>query len=49
VLRGKLELVISTTSHRLGAGDSIYFDSSVAHSYRRVSKNGCSAIVVTAP
>jgi transcriptional regulator with XRE-family HTH domain len=49
VLRGKLELQIAVTAHRLGTGDSIYFDSSLAHSYRRVSKNGCSAIVVTAP
>jgi transcriptional regulator with XRE-family HTH domain len=48
VLRGKLELQIAATAHRLSAGDSIYFDSSIAHSYRRVSKNGCSAIVVTA-
>lgn len=48
VLRGKLELQIAATAHRLAAGDSIYFDSSLAHSYRRVSKNGCSAIVVTA-
>ncbi|HEY0703209.1 MAG TPA: XRE family transcriptional regulator [Candidatus Acidoferrales bacterium] len=48
VLRGKLELHIGTTAHRLAAGDSIYFDSSIAHSYRRMSKNGCSAMVVTA-
>jgi transcriptional regulator with XRE-family HTH domain len=48
VLRGKLELEIAGVGHRLGSGDSIYFDSSVAHAYRRVSKGGCSAIVVTA-
>jgi transcriptional regulator with XRE-family HTH domain len=48
VLRGKLELEIAGVGHRLGTGDSIYFDSSVAHAYRRVSKGGCSAIVVTA-
>jgi transcriptional regulator with XRE-family HTH domain len=48
VLRGKLELQIAGVGHRLGAGDSIYFDSSVAHAYRRISKGGCSAIVVTA-
>jgi transcriptional regulator with XRE-family HTH domain len=48
VLRGKLELQIGGVGHRLGSGDSIYFDSSIAHAYRRVSKGGCSAIVVTA-
>jgi transcriptional regulator with XRE-family HTH domain len=48
VLRGKLELQVAGVGHRLGSGDSIYFDSSIAHAYRRVSKGGCSAIVVTA-
>jgi len=48
MLRGKLELQIAATAYRLGAGDSIYFDSSLAHSYRRVSQNACSAIVITA-
>jgi mannose-6-phosphate isomerase-like protein (cupin superfamily) len=49
VLRGKLELHIGTEEHILESGDSIYFDSSMAHSYRRVSQKPCSAIVVTAP
>src|SRR5450432_29324 len=47
VLRGKLELNIGTTAYVLDAGDSIYFDSSLPHSYRRVSQKPCSAIVVT--
>jgi transcriptional regulator with XRE-family HTH domain len=49
VLRGKLELHIGNAEHILDSGDSIYFDSSLPHSYRRVSQKGCSAIVITAP
>ena len=49
VLRGKLELHIGTEEHILESGDSVYFDSSLPHSYRRVSQKPCSAIVVTAP
>ena len=49
VLRGRLELHIGTEEHILKSGDSIYFDSSLPHSYRRVSQKPCSAIVITAP
>jgi transcriptional regulator with XRE-family HTH domain len=49
VLRGKLELHIGTDDHILESGDSIYFDSSLPHSYRRVSQKPCSAVVVTVP
>ena len=49
VLRGKLELHIGTEDQILESGDSIYFDSSLPHSYRRVSQKPCSAIVVTVP
>ena len=48
VLRGKLEMRIGTEEHVLDTGDSIYFDSSIPHSYRRISKKPCSAIVITA-
>jgi transcriptional regulator with XRE-family HTH domain len=48
VLRGKLELRIGTEEHLLDSGDSIYFDSSVPHCYRRISQKPCTAIVVTA-
>ena len=48
VLRGKLEMRIGTEEYVLDSGDSIYFDSSVPHSYRRISQKPCSAIVVTA-
>jgi transcriptional regulator with XRE-family HTH domain len=49
VVRGKLELRIGLENHILESGDSIYFDSSLPHSYRRVSEKPCAAIVVTAP
>jgi transcriptional regulator with XRE-family HTH domain len=49
VLRGKLELQIGTDEHVLGPEDSIYFDSSLPHAYRRVSRKPCAAIVVTVP
>jgi transcriptional regulator with XRE-family HTH domain len=48
VLRGKLEMRIGAEEHVLDSGDSIYFDSSVPHYYRRISQKLCSAIVVTA-
>jgi transcriptional regulator with XRE-family HTH domain len=49
VLRGRLELRIGAQDHILESGDSIYFDSSLSHSYRRVSQKPCDAIVVTVP
>jgi transcriptional regulator with XRE-family HTH domain len=49
VLHGKLELLIANVAHVLESGDSIYFDSSLPHSYRRVSQKRCDAIVVTVP
>ena len=48
VMNGSLQLQVGTETHRLDAGDSIYFDSSVRHSYQRVSKAECSAVLVTA-
>ena len=39
VLRGTLEIRIGTEDHTLESGDSIYFDSSLPHSYRRVAQN----------
>lgn len=47
VLRGKLALRILEDDHVLQAGDSIYFDSSAAHSYRKIGRPPCEAIVVT--
>ncbi len=48
VIAGELCLKIANEEHLLGAGDSIYFDSGVQHSYRRHDKNPCHAVVVTA-
>jgi transcriptional regulator with XRE-family HTH domain len=49
VLRGKLEIRIAMEDYLLEAGDSIYFDASLPHSYRKISQKPCSAIVVTVP
>jgi transcriptional regulator with XRE-family HTH domain len=49
LLAGKLSLRIRDDEHILEAGDSIYFDSSVPHGYRRVGRNSCAGLVVTVP
>jgi transcriptional regulator with XRE-family HTH domain len=48
-LQGALTVRINSEDHRLDAGDSMYFDSSLPHAYRRAAGRVCSAIVVTAP
>jgi quercetin dioxygenase-like cupin family protein/DNA-binding XRE family transcriptional regulator len=47
VLTGALIVQIDEEEHRLDAGDSMYFDSSVPHGYRRSGSRICSAVVVT--
>lgn len=47
VLHGKLRLQIGAEEHILERGDSIYFDSSLPHSYGKISQKPCDAIVVT--
>jgi len=47
VLSGTLAIHIGDHEHVLDARDSIYFDSTVAHGYRRVGSKPCTAIVVT--
>jgi transcriptional regulator with XRE-family HTH domain len=47
VLKGTLSVQIGTDEHALGQGDSIYFDSSIPHSYARSGERACGAIVVT--
>jgi transcriptional regulator with XRE-family HTH domain len=47
-LKGRLTVQIGTDEHVLDAGDSMYFDSSVLHAYRRSGHRPCGAIVVTA-
>src|SRR3954470_6314495 len=49
VLAGRLLLAINDTEHQLAAGDSVYFDSSAPHSYRREGRHSCSALVVVTP
>jgi transcriptional regulator with XRE-family HTH domain len=48
VLKGKLGLKVGLDEFELDAGDSIYFDPNVAHTYCRVSKTACQALIVTA-
>jgi transcriptional regulator with XRE-family HTH domain len=45
VLSGALEVGIATTEHTLQTGDAMYFDSTVPHSYRRMGRHTCSALI----
>jgi transcriptional regulator with XRE-family HTH domain len=47
VIAGTLLITIGGNEHTLRAGDSMYFDSSPPHSYRRVGNRACTAMVVT--
>ncbi len=47
-MKGKLGLKIGLDDYELDAGDSIYFDPSVPHTYRRIGKQPCQAMIVTA-
>ena len=47
VMQGTLSLAIRDEAQTLEAGDSIYFDSTLPHAYRRGGSRACSAIVVT--
>lgn len=49
LLLGTLSVRIGDEEHVLGRGDSLYFDSSVPHSYRRGGRGSCRAIVVVTP
>jgi transcriptional regulator with XRE-family HTH domain len=46
VLSGKLELRVGEVEHQLAEGDSVYFDPSVLHSYRRIGSKRTTALVV---
>src|SRR5690349_2987677 len=48
-LQGALTVHINGEDHVLEAGDSMYFDSSLPHAYRRAAGRVCTAIVVTSP
>ena len=47
LLTGRLSIVVGGDDHVLGAGDSIYFDSSQPHGYTRLSRGPAVALVVT--
>jgi mannose-6-phosphate isomerase-like protein (cupin superfamily) len=47
VLSGTLTLHIGAEQHTLEARDSIYFDSTVPHAYRKSGAKACCALVVT--
>jgi transcriptional regulator with XRE-family HTH domain len=48
-LQGTLSVHMGDEEHALEQGDSMYFDSSVPHAYRRSGGRVCAAVVVTAP
>ena len=48
VVKGKLGLRIGVNTYELDSGDSIYFDPTVPHTYRRLGKVPCQAMIVTA-
>lgn len=48
IISGTIDLTIGSETILLEAGDAVYFDSSVRHSYHRASKATCTALIVTA-
>src|SRR5690349_5670424 len=46
-VQGRLAVHLREVEHLLEAGDSMYFDSTVPHAYRRSGAKTCSALVVT--
>jgi transcriptional regulator with XRE-family HTH domain len=46
-MEGTLSVHVGDDEHALAAGDSMYFDATVPHAYRRSGARACSAIVVT--
>lgn len=49
VITGSLVVGVAGEEHVLDRGDSIYFDASLPHTYRRGSAKECTAVVVTSP
>jgi transcriptional regulator with XRE-family HTH domain len=49
VLKGSLTLKIAGEEFLLEAEDAIYFDSAVAHTYRRRGSKPCTGVMVTVP
>jgi transcriptional regulator with XRE-family HTH domain len=48
ILAGQLAISIDGNEAVLSAGDAMYFDSRVPHSYRRNGRSSCAAVVVVA-
>lgn len=49
LVNGTLDLKVGSEQISLDAGDSIYFDSAVPHTYRRIGRRPCEAVIVTLP
>ena len=47
-IQGTLSVYVGDTEYGLKSGDSMYFDSSTPHAYRRGGGRTCTAVVVTA-
>jgi quercetin dioxygenase-like cupin family protein/DNA-binding XRE family transcriptional regulator len=47
VLQGQVAVTYEGVDHELRAGDSMYFDSTHAHAYRRAGRGPAAAVVVT--
>jgi len=47
VITGKLVVTVNSDPYELGPGDSMYFDPSPPHTYRRLGHKPCTAVVVT--
>jgi transcriptional regulator with XRE-family HTH domain len=47
-IQGTLSVHVGNEEHALEAGDSLYFDATIPHAYRRSGGRSCSAVVVTA-
>ena len=47
VIGGRLVVTVAGDEYELAAGDSMYFDPSVPHGYRREGTRSCTAVVVT--
>ncbi len=49
VIKGSLAIKIGSEEFVLEPEDSIYFDSAVQHTYRRVGSKACTGVIVTVP
>jgi transcriptional regulator with XRE-family HTH domain len=47
VMSGELGVTVDAVEHTLDHEDAMYFDAAAPHSYRRIGRGSCSALVVT--